>query len=787
VTRDAGAEPGRSDPTRSDFIREIVEADLRTGKHGGRVVTRFPPEPNGYLHIGHAKSICLNFGIAEQYRSHCNLRFDDTNPVKEDVEYVDAIERDVRWLGFSFGERALYASDYFGEMYERAEDLIRAGEAYVDHLDDDEIKAYRGSLSEPGRPSPYRDRGVEENLDLLRRMRAGSLPDGACVLRARIDLAAPNMKMRDPLLYRIRHAIHHRTGDAWPIYPMYDWAHPISDAIEGVTHSLCTLEFENNRDLYDWVIEHTRVSERHGFTDRPQQIEFARLNLDYTVMSKRKLLRLVEEGHVSGWDDPRLPTIAGMRRRGYRPQAIRAFADLIGVAKVNSTVDLAKLEYCVRDDLNWVAPRVLGVLRPLKVTLTSWPEDEVEDLVGPYFPADVGIAGERTLPFGRELWIDRDDFSLDPPAGYQRLAPGRTVRLRHGYAITCDEVVEEGGEVVELRGHHVPGTVGHTPPGLKVWGVVHWVSAQHAVPAEVRLYDRLFKVPRPEEAEGDLSDHLNPASLQVIAGALLEPGLADAEPGSRWQLERVGYFVVDEKDSRPGAPVLNRIVTLRDTWQAAAADEASAATPPARREKSDKAKTRPPKKSRVEYRAEARLRDPVLADRLAVWPEAHGISPSDAELLTGDRATGDLFTAAIAAGAPAPAVARWIVNELPPAVGDRELADTPLTGAGLAALVAAVESGAISGAAAKDVLAEMVDRGGSPDEIIAARGLTQVSDEGAVSAMVDEVIAANPDKVELYRGGKTALFGFFVGQVVRASQGKANPQVVQKVLAERLR
>ncbi|MDQ4089992.1 MAG: glutamine--tRNA ligase, partial [Actinomycetota bacterium] len=379
---------------RGDFIRDIIEDDLRTGKHGGRVVTRFPPEPNGYLHIGHAKSICLNFGIAQQYGTRCNLRFDDTNPAKEDVEYVDSIQRDVRWLGFDFGEQALYASDYFDKMYELAEDLVRAGRAYVDHLSDDEIKDYRGSLTEPGRPSPYRDRTVEENLALFREMRGGDLPDGTCVLRAHIDLAASNMKMRDPLLYRIRHAHHDRTGDAWPIYPMYDYAHPVSDAIEGITHSLCTLEFENNRELYDWVIDATGVSERHGFS-RPQQIEFARLKLDYTVMSKRKLLTLVEEGHVSGWDDPRMPTIAGMRRRGYRPEAIRAFADLIGVAKVNSVVDLGKLEFCVRDDLNWVAPRVLGVLRPLKVTITSWPEGEVEQLVGASFPADVGHPGTR--------------------------------------------------------------------------------------------------------------------------------------------------------------------------------------------------------------------------------------------------------------------------------------------------------------------------------------------------------------------------------------------------------
>ncbi|MEA2842821.1 MAG: glutaminyl-tRNA synthetase [Actinomycetota bacterium] len=779
MTSDAGAEP-----TRSDFIREIIEADLRTGKHGGRVLTRFPPEPNGYLHIGHAKSICLNFGIAEEYGSRCNLRFDDTNPVKEDVEYVESIERDVRWLGFSFGDHALYASDYFEEMYLLAEDLVRAGKAYVDHLGEDEIREYRGSLSEPGRPSPWRDRGPEENLDLLRQMRSGALPDGTCVLRARIDLAAPNMKMRDPLLYRIRHATHHRTGDAWPIYPMYDYAHPISDAIEGITHSLCTLEFENNRELYDWVIDATGVSERHAFS-RPQQIEFARLNLDYTVLSKRKLLHLVEDGHVAGWDDPRMPTIAGMRRRGYRPEAIRAFADLIGVAKVNSTVDMAKLEFCVRDDLNWMAPRVLGVLRPLKVTVTSWPEVELEELVAPYFPADVGKPGERTVPFGRELWIDRDDFALDPPAGYQRLAPGRTVRLRHGYAITCDEVVEEGGEVVELRCHHVPDSVGQTPAGLEVSGVIHWVSAAHSVPAEVRLYDRLFRVPRPEEGDGDLADHLNPDSLQVVTGAVLEPSMAQAAPGSRWQLERVGYFVVDTEASTSDGLVLNRIVTLRDSWRGHAGAEPE--PEPERRQKSDKAKSRPPKKSRVEYRAEARVREPVLAGRLAAWPAEHGISEADADLLTGDLATGDLFLGAVAGGAPAPTVARWIINDLPHALGDRELADVSITGVGLGALVGAVEAGAITGAAAKDVFVELVERGGDPERIIAERGLGQVSDEGAIAAIVDEVVAANPDKAELYRGGKTPLLGFFVGQVIRASKGKANPQVVQKLLAERLR
>jgi glutaminyl-tRNA synthetase len=775
----------RPEPSRSDFIRDIIEDDLRTGKHGGRVLTRFPPEPNGYLHIGHAKSICLNFGIAQQYGSRCNLRFDDTNPEKEDVEYVTSIERDVEWLGFSFGDRALYASDYFEEMYQLAEDLIRQGKAYVDHLNDEQIREYRGTLSEPGRPSPYRDRSVEENLALLRQMRAGELADGTCVLRARIDLAAPNMKMRDPLLYRIRHAHHHRTGDAWPIYPMYDWAHPISDAIEGITHSICTLEFENNRELYNWVIANTEVSERHGFS-RPQQIEFARLNLDYTVMSKRKLLRLVEDGHVSGWDDPRMPTIAGMRRRGYRPEAIRAFADLIGVAKVNSTVDLGKLEFAVRDDLNWTAPRVLGVLRPLKVTITSWPDGKVEELTGPYFPPDIGKPGTRTIPFGREILIDRDDFALEPPPGYQRLAPGRTVRLRHGYCITCEDVIEEAGEVVELRCRHIPDSVGQAPPGVKVSGVIHWVPAPQAVPAEVRLYDRLFKVPRPEDDE-DLGRDLNPSSLQVVRGAMLEPSLATAEPGSRWQLERVGYFIFDTEDSRPGAPVLNRIVTLRDSWtgRAEAPPEPAPSEEDVRRT-SAKARTRPPKKSRTEYRAEARQRDPVLADRFATWPSVYGISEADADLLSGDRATGDLFEAAIASGAPARAAARWIINELPRELGERPLAETPLTGARLGALIVAVESGAISGPAAKEVFSEMVRRGGDPAEIIADRGLAQVSDEGAITAIVDEVLAGNPDKVAAYRGGKTQLFGFFVGQVVKASQGKANPQVVQKLLIQRL-
>jgi glutaminyl-tRNA synthetase len=764
----------------SDFIREVIEDDLRTGRHGGRVVTRFPPEPNGYLHIGHAKSICLNFGLADQYGGRCILRFDDTNPLTEGAEYVESIVDDVEWLGFSLGEGPLYASDYFQEMYELAEELIREGKAYVDDLDEEEIKEYRGSLGVPGTASPYRARPADENLALFREMRAGGRADGSSVLRAKIKLDSPNMKMRDPLLYRIRHASHHRTGDTWPIYPMYDWAHPISDGIEGVTHSICTLEFENNRELYDWVIGNTHVAERHGFT-APRQYEFARLNLDYTVLSKRKLLALVDEGRVHGWDDPRMPTIAGMRRRGISPEAIRAFADLVGVAKVNSTVDIDKLEFCVRNDLNWTAPRVMGVLRPLKVVVTSWPDDRVEQMTGPYFPPDVGKPGQRSVPFERHIFIDRDDFALDPPAGYQRLAPGRTVRLRYGPCITCDQVVMDGDEVVELCCHHVPDSVGKNPPGVKISGVIHWVPARQSLPAEVRLYDRLFLDRRPDEVS---DDDLSPESVEVVSSARLEPSLAGAEPGSRWQLERLGYFVFDTEDSQPGAPVLNRIATLRDSWHGRSQPvEPPPAVPTTR---AARPATRPPKKSRLEYRAEGRLRDPVLADRFATWPALFQLGQDEVDLLTGDRTTGDFFEDTVRSGAPPQIAARWIVNELPRELGDRPLDETPLTGRGLAGLIEAVESGEITGPAAKDVLAEMASKGGDPRQIIAERGLAQISDEATIAGIVSEVLNANPDKVDQYRAGKTGLMGFFVGQVVRSTEGRANPQVAQRLLGDRL-
>ena len=541
-----------------DFIREIVADDLRTGKHQ-HVVTRFPPEPNGYLHLGHAKSICLNFGVASEFGGRCHLRFDDTNPTKEEQEYIDAIEADVRWLGFDWGRHLYHASDYFDQLYDWAELLIDRGLAYVDDLTADQIREYRGTLTEPGRDSPWRNRSVEENKDLFRRMRAGEFADGARVLRARIDMASPNINLRDPVLYRILHASHPRTGDKWCIYPTYDYAHGQSDAIEGITHSLCTLEFEDHRPLYDWCLEHLPVP------SRPRQIEFARLNLTYTVLSKRFLLQLVKDGRVRGWDDPRMPTLSGIRRRGFPAAALREFARMIGVAKRESMVDYAALEHCVRDELNRTAPRRMGVLRPLRVVLTNYPEGQAEEFQAVNNPEDPG-AGTRPVPFSRVLYVEREDFMEDPPKKFYRLSPGREVRLRYAYLITCREVVKDAaGEVVELRCTYDPATRGGSAPdGRSPKATLHWVSAAHAERAEVRLYDHLFKVPEPG-AGGDLMADLNSESEQVVPEAQVEPGLGRFRPGESLQLERLGYFCVDP-DSTPARPVLIRTVTLRDTW-----------------------------------------------------------------------------------------------------------------------------------------------------------------------------------------------------------------------------
>ena len=561
---DPSLPPSPDSPTRPrDFVREMVAADVASQKYGRPVKTRFPPEPNGFLHIGHAKSICLNFGVASEFDGSCNLRFDDTNPFTEDIKYVNAIRADLAWLGFTPANE-FYASDYFEPLYEFAERLVTKGKAYVDSQDEEQIRTGRGTVTQAGTPSPYRERSVEENLDLLRRMKAGEFADGAHVLRAKIDMAHPNMIMRDPLLLRIRKASHYRRGDAWCIYPLYDYAHGLSDALEGITHSLCTLEFKDNKDIYDWLVREV------GFERPPEQTEFARLQLDYTLLSKRKLLRLVNEGHVAGWDDPRMPTIAGIRRRGVTPEGIRSFAEVVGIARASARTELATYEHAVRSDLNMRVPRVLCVVNPLKVVLTNYPEGQAEELEASYYPHDVPKTGSRMVPFSRELYIERDDFMEDPPKKFFRLAPGREVRLRYGYFITCQEVVKDAaGNIVELRCTYDPATKGgNAPDGRKVQGTIHWVSVAHALDCELRLYDKLFSVPDPDDVpEGDdFLSVLNPQSLVVVQGAKVEPSVGADPIGSRYQFERTGYFISDP-DSTPSALVFNRTVTLKDSWE----------------------------------------------------------------------------------------------------------------------------------------------------------------------------------------------------------------------------
>jgi len=546
----------------SDFIREIIEDDIRDDKNEGRVATRFPPEPNGYIHIGHAKSVCLNFGIADQYGGTCNLRMDDTDPAGESLEYVNSIIKDIHWLGFDWGERLFYASDYFENLYQFAVRLIEMGNAYVCSLNADEIREYRGSFTEAGRESPYRNRSVEENLELFRRMRAGEYEDGSHVLRAKIDMASPNIVMRDPVMYRIKHEPHYRTGSQWVIYPMYDFAHCLSDALENITHSICTLEFENNRPLYDWFIAQLIDN------SRPRQIEFARLNLSYTVLSKRRLIELVENSHVAGWDDPRMPTVAGMRRRGYTPDAIRNFCTAIGVAKNDNVVDIALLEHCVREDLNERAPRVMGVLRPLKVIIDNYPDDQVEEFEFANHPQNTAMK-TRKVPFSKELYIERNDFDENPPKKYKRLAPGREVRLRNAYVLSCQSMVKNKvtGEIEKLHCTIDPETRNGPPPdGRKIEGVIHWVSARHAIAVEVRIYDRLFRISDPSVITENFTEYLNPDSLETLSCCYVEPSLKEAEPAARYQFERLGYFCVDVRDSAPGRPVFNRIVALRDSW-----------------------------------------------------------------------------------------------------------------------------------------------------------------------------------------------------------------------------
>ena len=761
----------------SDFIRDMIREDLAAGKHQ-QVVTRFPPEPNGYLHIGHSKAICLNFGIAQEMDGRCHLRFDDTNPETEDPEFVASIQRDVQWLGFDWGENLYFASDYFERMAELAEKLIRKGKAYVDRSTLEEIRERRGTVTEPGVPGPGRDRSVKENLELFRQMRDGELDDGAAVLRAKIDLSADNMQMRDPVLYRIRKAHHYRQGDKWCIYPMYDYAHCLEDAFEGVTHSLCTLEFENNRELYDWVIRETEIE-----PPVPRQTEFARLNLGYTVMSKRKLLRLVNDGHVDGWNDPRMPTLAGMRRRGYTPEAIRNFCTRVGVARNENLIDIGLLEFSVRDDLNHRAPRVMAVLDPLKVVIENYPEGETEWLEASYWPHDVPKEGSRKIPFSRELWIERGDFMEEPVKGFHRLAPGREVRLRYGYFVKCERVIkDDDGNVVELRCTYDPETRGgNAPDGRKVKGTIHWLSADEAVRVEARVYDRLFRAERPE-AEGDFLDNLNPDSLSINGHAYVEPSLADAEPGSHFQFERLGYFFVDPELSKPGALVFNRTVTLRDTWAKTQEDvdpEQLAAERAAAREAEKELKRR---------QSEQGKETPLSADEQAIFDRyaALGLQPQDSRSLALDAELRSFFDAAHGRHPEAKSVARWLTTELVGRMSGKSWHELSFSGVELGELAALVDEGTITNATGKQVLDLMLDGAGSPTQIVDDRGLRAVADTGALEAAIDQVLADNAEQLEAFRGGKTALFGFFMGQAMRATQGKGDPKAVKELLQKKL-
>ncbi len=726
----------------SNFLRAIIEADLESGRHT-TVVTRFPPEPNGYLHIGHAKAICVDFGMAADYGGRCHLRFDDTNPETEDTEYVQGIQADVKWLGFDWGEHLYFASDFFEEMYQLAVGLVRDGKAYVDSSTDEEIREHRGSVSEPGRPTPSRSRSIEENLDLFARMRAGEFPDGAHVLRAKGDLSHPNMKLRDPLLYRIRHAKHHRTGDAWCIYPMYDYAHPLEDALEHVTHSICTLEFENNRAIYDWVIEHCDVPAE------PRQYEMARLAVEYTITSKRKLRLLVESGRVDGWDDPRMPTIAGIRRRGVRAEAVRAFIHSVGVAKANSTVPYETFEAAIRDDLNPEAPRVMAVLDPLEVVITNFDEGRVEQLAADYWPHDIPREGTRQVPFTRTLYIERADFQEQPVKGFKRLAPGREVRLRYAYFITCNHVEHDAqGRVIRLHCSYDPATHGGSAPdGRKVKGTLHWVSATEGVRARVNLYDRLFRVPDPAAAE-DFLGALNPTSLTTIQ-AVVEPSLASAAPGSRFQFERTGYFYVEPESSTERKPVFNRIVTLKDTWSRKAKP---APTPKAAAPKADRPSAAPTPAAPSELPA------PVLA-----FLDAAASGPASRE-----------------------SAEKWLRNELMGHLKDRDIGDLPFGGKALGELVHLVDTGAISGTTGKKVLEILVDEGGDPSAIVSERGWGVVSDADMLAGLVDELIAAHPDEVGRFREGNQRMLGFFVGQVMKRTQGRADGQLVNTLVRQRL-
>ena len=783
--------PDRDRSEGRDFIRKIVDRHVAESRYEG-IVTRFPPEPNGYLHIGHAKSIVLNFGLAQEYAGRCHLRYDDTNPLTESEEFTRAMQADIRWLGFDWGEHLYYASDYFERMFGVAEDLVRNGVAYVESASEEEVREARGTVTEPGRATPDRDRPIEESLDLFRRMRAGEFADGEYVLRGKIDLASPNMLMRDPVFYRIRHAHHYRTGDAWPIYPLYDFAHCLEDAFEGVTHSLCTLEFDNNREIYDWILDQA------GFEEpRTHQYEFARLNLDYTVLSKRMLIRLVEEGHVSGWDDPRMPTIAGLRRRGVPPEAIRRLCRMAGVTKVDSSFDPQKLDFHVRAVLNPIAPRTMAVMRPIRVVITDWPEGHREMLEAPFFPGTPD-SPSRKIPMTQGLWIEADDFAMDPPKGWKRLAPGREVRLRHGYVIRCHSVIDgPDGQPMTLHCTHDRATLGRNPEDRKIGGTIHWVPAEGAVAAEFRLFDHLFANREPlDVSEGDDAlNHLSPSSVEILSGwvepAAVQggfgvPALDAAHHDARVQFERVGYFAQDV-ESTTSRPVFNRIVALRDGWSktvARAAQEAerSGATPGVGREVPRERVIQTDEDRIADGRRQAREADPQLMERFDRYRRDHGLSSKQADLLTADRAMSDFFEAALDAAGDAQGTASWIANDLQALLPDHGIAGVATDGAALGRLVRMVADGAVSRRAAKTVLAELVSSGGDPAAIVARDGLGVVGDDADLAPIVRAVLEGWPEKVDAYRAGNHNLLGLFMGQLMKRTGGRADPASARRLL-----
>ena len=741
-----------------DFLRIIVDEDLKSGKYK-EIVTRFPPEPNGFPHIGHAKSIYINFGIARDYNGYCNLRMDDTDPSKEDTKYVEALKDAVHWLGFDWGKNLHFTSDYFPRLYDYAIKLIKMGKAYVDSLNEEEMREYRGTVTEAGKRSKYANRSVEENLDLFERMKNGEFRDGEHVLRAKIDMSAANMKMRDPLLYRIRHAHHFRTGDDWCIYPMYDFAHCLSDYIEGVSHSICTLEFENNRAIYDWVLDTLGLK-----PPRPHQHEFARLGINYTVMSKRKLLELVEGGQVSGWDDPRMPTIAGYKRRGYTPESILNFCDQIGIAKANSMVDVSQLEFCIRDDLNKKVPRVMCVLNPIKVVIENY--DTHEEIDASYYPHDVPKEGSRKLPFTKEIYIERSDFMQDPPKGYFRLTPTQPVRLKHAYIISCKEVVKDSsGDIKEIKALYYPESKsGSDTSGIKVKSAIQWVSAKEAKKVEVRLYDRLFLAEDPKGAED-----INPNSLKIIKNAFIEPAVVNEKPDVRFQFEREGYFYADPVDYSDEKPVFNKIVGLKDSW--------------AKKAKKTKTNTSP-KNLHVEgevvpmSEAEQKLFDDYTKNL--------GLNSEISNILARDIQLSHFFKEALLVFNSPVGIANIVANEVARELKEKQKGDLKFTPEQLVQLVKMVEVGTISNKISKQVFEEMAKTGENPEKIVELKGLVQISDPAKIEPIIDEIVANNPDNVAKFRAGNTKLLGFFVGLVLKNTGGKANPKVVNELVTKKL-